>query len=414
MAHNRTLRVAKLVKFGQKTKFILILLDNYSVQMYRFRAALNQFIVPIIWLLLLGICLLAPFYPEELESYYTKGLFKYWTICLRYLLGWIPFAIGEFIYIILIIVLIINIVWQFNSIKKFSHLRQKIGYLLLQFSWLGLRLFVVFQLIWGLNYLKPDPSYAFQLKTQTPKNAEVALEEMNILTYELIQELNQTRAALNNISAKSFQFEQIKTRVELAYGKLTNQNQHFQISYPSLKKAVFPTWGDYIGYLAFYQPLTGEAIVRADLPIWTQPYTIAHEMAHQMGYASETEANFIAYVAAAESGDPILRYSMLLQMFTYAQDAQLLLLAGTKGYDSWKAQIAKNKALLSPAVLKDRLAIRAFFSARAGKQIEASTQLYDQFLKWNQQAAGLASYADVLKWVRAYRLKTGSSTSYSR
>jgi hypothetical protein len=273
---------------------------------------------------------------------------------------------------------------------------------------------VVFQLIWGLNYLKPDPSYAFQLKTQTPKNAEVALEEMNILTYELIQELNQTRAALNNISAKSFQFEQIKTRVELAYGKLTNQNQHFQISYPSLKKAVFPTWGDYIGYLAFYQPLTGEAIVRADLPIWTQPYTIAHEMAHQMGYASETEANFIAYVAAAESGDPILRYSMLLQMFTYAQDAQLLLLAGTKGYDSWKAQIAKNKALLSPAVLKDRLAIRAFFSARAGKQIEASTQLYDQFLKWNQQAAGLASYADVLKWVRAYRLKTGSSTSYSR
>jgi hypothetical protein len=414
MAHNRTLRVAKLVKISQKTKFILILLDNYSVQMYRFRAGLNQFIVPIIWLLLLGICLLAPFFPQEVANYYTKGLFKYWTNCLRFLLGWIPFAIGEFIYLLFIIVLIINSIRWINSIKKFSHLRQKIGYLLLQFSWLGLRLFVVFQLIWGLNYLKPDPSYAFQLRPQAPKNAQVALEEMNILTYELIQELNQTRAALNHISAKSFKFEQIKTRVELAYVKLSNQNQQIQFSYPSLKKAVFPTWGDYIGYLAFYQPLTGEAIVRADLPSWTQPYTIAHEMAHQMGYASETEANFIAYVAAVESGDPVLRYSMLLQIFTYAQDAQLLLLAGTKGYDSWKAQIAKNKALLSPDVIKDRLAIRAFFSARAGKQIEASTQLYDQFLKWNQQAAGLASYAEVLKWVRAYRLKTGSSTSYSR
>ena len=382
--------------------------------MYRFRAGLNQFIVPIIWLLLLGICLLAPFFPQEVANYYTKGLFKYWTNCLRFLLGWIPFAIGEFIYLLFIIVLIINSIRWINSIKKFSHLRQKIGYLLLQFSWLGLRLFVVFQLIWGLNYLKPDPSYAFQLRPQAPKNAQVALEEMNILTYELIQELNQTRAALNHISAKSFKFEQIKTRVELAYVKLSNQNQQIQFSYPSLKKAVFPTWGDYIGYLAFYQPLTGEAIVRADLPSWTQPYTIAHEMAHQMGYASETEANFIAYVAAVESGDPVLRYSMLLQIFTYAQDAQLLLLAGTKGYDSWKAQIAKNKALLSPDVIKDRLAIRAFFSARAGKQIEASTQLYDQFLKWNQQAAGLASYAEVLKWVRAYRLKTGSSTSYSR
>jgi hypothetical protein len=146
----------------------------------------------------------------------------------------------------------------------------------------------------------------------------------------------------------------------------------------------------------------------------TQPYTIAHEMAHQLGYASETEANFIAFVVATEADDPMLRYSMLLQMFSYAQDAQLLLIAGTKGFDAWKAQIAENKAMLSPAVLKDRAEIKAFFVARAGKQIQASNELYDQFLKWNQQAAGLDSYADVLKWVRAYRLKTDSSTSYSR
>jgi hypothetical protein len=137
-------------------------------------------------------------------------------------------------------------------------------------------------------------------------------------------------------------------------------------------------------------------------------------MAHQLGYASETEANFIAFVVATEANDPYLKYSMLLQMFSYAQDAQLLLLAGNKGFDTWKMQIEKNRSLLSPAVLKDRAEIKAFFAARADKQIQASSQLYDQFLKWNQQAAGLASYADVLKWVRAYRLKTDSSTSYSQ
>jgi len=172
--------------------------------------------------------------------------------------------------------------------------------------------------------------------------------------------------------------------------------------------------GDYIGFLAFYQPITGEAIVRSDLPILTLPYTMAHEMAHQLGYASETEANFIAFVVATEANDPYLKYSMLLQMFSYAQDAQLLLLAGNKGFDDWKVQIEKNRSLLSPAVLKDRAQISAFFAASAAKQIQASSQLYDQFLKWNQQAAGLASYADVLKWVRAYRLKTDSSTSYFR
>ena len=305
--------------------------------MYRFRAALNQFIAPIIWLLLLGICLLAPFYPQETAVYFTKGLFKYWTLALRFLMGWIPFAMGELIYIALIILLIINSIRWFNSIKKFNHLRQKIGYLLFKFSWLGLRLFVVFQLIWGLNYLQPDPSFAYQISPQTPKNAEIALEEINALTYELIQELNQTKEELNLIGPQKMDFNQLVFRVELAYIREAYFKKQPRFKNRSIKKAVFPTWGDYIGYLAFYQPLTGEAIIRADLPLWTQPYTIAHEMAHQMGYASETEANFIAYVAAVESGDPILRYSMLLQMFTYAQDAQLLLLAGTKGYDSWKA-----------------------------------------------------------------------------
>jgi hypothetical protein len=204
------------------------------------------------------------------------------------------------------------------------------------------------------------------------------------------------------------------TSVQLAYQDIAIKYPRFSLQHQSVKKAIFPTLGDYIGFLAFYQPITGEAIVRSDLPILTLPYTMAHEMAHQLGYASETEANFIAFVVATEANDPYLKYSMLLQMFSYAQDAQLLLLAGNKGFDDWKVQIEKNRSLLSPAVLKDRAQISAFFAARAAKQIQASSQLYDQFLKWNQQAAGLASYADVLKWVRAYRLKTDSSTSYSQ
>jgi hypothetical protein len=209
-------------------------------------------------------------------------------------------------------------------------------------------------------------------------------------------------------------FEQVIVNVLQAYREKAKEYPRFKLQHQSVKKAIFPKLGDYIGFLAFYQPITGEAILRSDLPILTQPYTIAHEIAHQLGYASETEANFIAFILASESDDPYFKYSMLLQMFSYAQDAQLLLLAGNKGFDALKAQIEKNKAQLSPAVLKDRAKIKAFFAARADKQIQASSKLYDQFLKWNQQAAGMASYADVLKWVRAYRLKTDSSTSYSR
>jgi hypothetical protein len=321
---------------------------------------------------------------------------------------------GEFIYFIVIILLIINIIKYFTSLKKFNQIWQKIGFILFKLAWLATRLFVVFQFIWGFNYMQPDPTNTFDLSIQPPKNVQIAQIEINQLTNELIQELNQTRSNLSSYKGVAPNFEQTVAKVQDAYVRISKAYPMLQLQHQSVKKAIFPTLGDYVGFLAFYQPITAEAIVRADLPMVTQPYTIAHEMAHQLGYASETEANFIAFVVATEADEPMLKYSMLLQMFTYAQDAQLLLLAGTKGFDAWKAQIAKNKALLSPEVLKDRAEIRAFFTARAGKQIQASNQLYDQFLKWNQQAAGLDSYADVLKWVRAYRLKTDSSTSYSQ
>jgi hypothetical protein len=414
MAHNRTLRVAKLVKIGQKTKFILILLDNYSVQMYRFRPVSRKLIFPSIWILLFAACLLAPFYPELISSYYTQGLFRYGTSGLRFLFGSIPFAFGELVYLIIIILLIINVLIHINSLKSFNYITQKGWFILTKLSWFIVKLYVVFQLIWGLNYLQPDPTKDFHLTVQTPKNAQIALSEMNALTYELIEELNQTKQTLILNKGLEPNFELVVSNVQQAYQTLANLHPRFILKNQSVKKAIFPSLGDYIGYLAFYQPITGEAILRSDLPILTQPYTIAHEMAHQLGYASETEANFIAFVVASEANDPYLKYSMLLQMFSYAQDAQLLLIAGNKGFDAWKTQIEKNRSLLSPAVLKDRAKIKAFFAARADKQIQASSQLYDQFLKWNQQAEGLASYADVLKWVRAYRLKTDFSTSYSQ
>jgi len=414
MAHNRTLRVAKLVKIGQKTKFILILLDNYSLQMYQFRRGLSKLILPSIWILLFTVCLLAPFVPTLVASFYTQVIFRYGASGLRFLFGSIPFAMGEFIYIIIIILLIINALKHINSLKSFNNISQKGWFILTKLTWLIVKLYVVFQLIWGLNYMQPDPTKDFHLRVQTPKNAQIALSEMNALTNELIEELNKTKAEIRLNRPIEPNFEQVMASVQLAYQDIAIKYPRFSLQHQSVKKAIFPTLGDYIGFLAFYQPITGEAIVRSDLPILTLPYTMAHEMAHQLGYASETEANFIAFVVATEANDPYLKYSMLLQMFSYAQDAQLLLLAGNKGFDDWKVQIEKNRSLLSPAVLKDRAQISAFFAARAAKQIQASSQLYDQFLKWNQQAAGLASYADVLKWVRAYRLKTDSSTSYFR
>jgi hypothetical protein len=65
--------------------------------------------------------------------------------------------------------------------------------------------------------------------------------------------------------------------------------------------------------------------------------------------------------------------------------------------------------------MADRQKIKAFFASRQEDRIPGSDKIYDQFLQWNNQAKGLESYDDVIRWVLAYNAsKTDSSTSYSR
>lgn len=51
-------------------------------------------------------------------------------------------------------------------------------------------------------------------------------------------------------------------------------------------------------FTGFYFPFTGEANLNIDSPACYLPSTIAHEMAHQRGIASEQECNFIAIAAS--------------------------------------------------------------------------------------------------------------------
>lgn len=356
-------------------------------QSNQFRPKMIQFLG---WVMVILVIQWLLGYPELIQRLYTERLFIWITKPIRFVSGIFPFTIGELVYVFIIIKLIINILKYFISNKYSIKLGVFWGILLLDLGVLLSRLYFVFMLLWGLNYYKPDPSRAFHLKV----NQGYTIKEVDSLSLEFIQEMNQTRAKISD--------------------SLIESTHIFQKD-PTIKQALFPSLGDKIGYLAFYQPLTGEAIIRNDLPQLLMPFTLEHEKAHQEGYASETEANFIAFVKADSSSDFLLRYSMQLQIFSYAQNATLWLVAKKGDYKLWKQIADRNKRLVSPKVLEDRKQIRAFFAKSQGTRIPGTDKLYDQFLQWNNQAKGLESYDDVIRWVLAYRkTKTDSSTSYSQ
>ena len=358
------------------------------------------------WLLMALAILVFSFFPQAVASYFSFGLFQYIGLGLRFITSSTKLPIGEYVYLVLIIVLIINIIISLYKLKNKINTITYGTYLLLFGKKLTLKLiqlYVVFMLIWGLNYQKSSEAKSFHLKIDTSYTAV----QLDSLSLDLMKELNQTRQILSDSFIQGIEVDQVFNNSILDYAQLKNRFPQFHIDKPVLKQATFPSWGDYLGYLAFYQPITAEAIIRTDVPLLTLPYTSCHELAHQMGYASEAEANFIAFVVATESTDALLRYSMLLQMFTYCQSEHLGLIAKTGNFENWKQIVNRNKLLLDVKVRGDRKKIKDFFIQRQHLLIPASTPLYDQFLQWNKQAKGIKSYDEVLLWVLAYNKQSG-------
>jgi hypothetical protein len=347
-------------------------------------------------------------FPALITEYYLPYCFKPLSLFLRSISGKFEIAIGEWLYLLIIISLIIKLIqnlWRNQALLTLPRfwLFQTVGLMN------GLmKLYILFQLCWGFNYQKFSPAADFNLNV--PKKYTEA--QMDSLSLDLISKLNHSRALLTDSQLKVLQFEELATQTMAQYDQAELKYPFLQYRRPVLKKAVFGNWGDYFGYTAFYQPLTGEAIVRSDLPILTQPFTISHEIAHQLGYASEGEANFIAYVIGVESKSPLFNYSAELQLFSYAQIAHLNSIAKRGDFKLFENTIARNKKLLDPKVIADRKAIRLFFERKQDLQIPGSAAFYDQFLQWNKQANGVESYNDVLLWALAF--KTYSSTSCSQ
>lgn len=345
-------------------------------------------------LIILGIS----YWPSAVTAIYGPFIFRPFSQFLRILFGRIPFSMGEITYVFIVILLIFRLLrWLYSKKRNFHSLQfwklQAVHILNGVFV-----LFIVFELLWGLNYQKMDPSKDFDLKVPLVYTER----QMDSLSLLLINKLNWTRAKLGDFDPKKLEFESILTQNEAEFVKNSQKWSFLKYGHSSVKMSIFPSWGDYFGYTAFYQPLTGEAIVRGDLPKLTMPFTMSHEMAHQLGYASEDQANFIAYVIGSESEDLLFNYSTQLQLFTYAQYAHLNFIAKRGDFELYKQVVERNKKLLSPQVIADRKEIKKFFLQKQDLQIQGTSEIYNQFLIWNKQVKGIDSYNDVLLWVLAY------------
>ena len=117
------------------------------------------------------------------------------------------------------------------------------------------------------------------------------------------------------------------------------------------------------------------------------PTTASHEIAHQLGYAAENEANFIGCMATIHHENIYFNYSGYA--FALRHCLNELYKRDTEKYDFLVAKINKG-------ILKNYKEVHEFWSAYKNPTEPLFKSTYNNFLKANNQADGMQSYSYVV------------------
>ncbi len=349
------------------------------------------------WLLLIAITVVIRVlsnYPEWIENYYSTGFYIWFSAKQRFLFGWLPISFGDLFYGFLIFVVL------FKTIKLIIALIKKEvswGFFIdgiKQFLFFILFVYCFFNLFWGLNYDRKG--IATQLKLDVK---ETSLEDLDSLTTILLKRLNEQAVMVDTTQRIILKKKKnLFNESYRAYDSAAKQFSFLQIENKSVKPSLFSYAGNILGFQGYYNPFSGEAQVNTTVPVFLQPFISCHEIAHQLGYAKENEANFVGYLACKSHPSNLFKYSAYFDLFYYAISEMRL-----KDSNMAKSFIKD----LHPRVIKDNQAMIQFYKKYKNPVEPYITEMYDQYLRYNRQPTGKRSYSRVVTWLVAYQKKFG-------
>lgn len=348
-----------------------------------------------IWILL-GSCLLLhgfSYFPAQIEAWYATGFYPYFSRFLRAVFRVAPFSIGDWLYGGLVLLLgfrFFRFIWQ-KWRKKPNPTRS------MPTGWRWVRnlavLYLLFNLFWGLNYNRLGVEQQLGLKL-----SRYSRFELNQLNGLLLRNINQSRQSMIDRQIGYPSTRELYAQVAEEYNKAAVDQPFLRYATPCIKSSLWGWVGNYTGFTGYYNPFTGEAQVNSTVPRFLQPFIAFHEVGHQLGYAKEMEANFVGYLAARGSSNPLFRYSTYLDMFLYANRSLYLI-------DSAAARNYRH-ALIQP-VKDDLLEWQRFNEAHRSFLEPLTRWMYGWYLKGNQQPQGILSYDEVTGFLIAHYRKFG-------
>lgn len=350
-----------------------------------------------IFLIILAVAIkIFSLFPAAVEKYYTFGVYPIISKIQRFLLGWIPFSIGDIFYGLISIYLIILIFRFFKNIKRISFKKVYVKSFLGKLVFICLIIFVAFYGLWGLNYSRKGIADQLGLKEE-----KFSVQDLDTLVNVLHLRLNKESAELKPALRNEYRGHMSLFKgAERAFDAVEKKYPFLKYQPHSIKPSIFSYLGNYLGFQGYYNPFSGEAQVNTTIPQSVEPFVATHEIAHQLGYGKESEANFAGFLACRQHPSVVYTYSVYFDMYHYA-------IRELYYKDSTKA--ASYDSTLHLQVIKDIQEYRAFYKKYRNPIEPIISWGYGYFLKANNQPKGRESYNEVVNWLIAYYKKYGRS-----
>ena len=317
-----------------------------------------------------------------IENYYSTSFYKISSQIPLYLFGKLPFSFGDILY--LTIPIIFWLILKRNNTRR-KNLKNIFHFLAI--------LYIIFQFQWGLNYHRTALNKKLSIENKYELSSLIKVTDLFITNTNNIHKklsINDTLPVLfDNKNIEQIFLESIKSIKTLKIKKITND----KTPTVSVKKSLYSTPLSYMGFSGYINPFTLEAQININTPKIYLPTTICHEIAHQIGYSAENEANFIGIMAAIHSKNNFISYSGNISALKY-------LLNEVYRRDKLKFNKLLNK--INEGIIKN--------INEANKQLEQYKnplepffkKFYGYFLKANNQKEGIKSYNMVISLLINY------------
>lgn len=323
------------------------------------------------------------------EQIFALHLYKWLSQILSLITGLLPFSLSEVVIITFPLTLLLILIRFLRRIIIDKNNRRDIllkG--LLNTLCAGSLLLFLFTMLGGINYYRYSFSHYSRLEVY-----ESTVDELYALTKSLAAQANAVREMTsgrddNGVFILTENHYRLAKKANEAMKALSTDYPVLDGHYGAPKPILLSKLMSYTEITGIFIPFTMEANVNVDVPDYTIPSTMLHELAHLRGFMREDEANFIAYLAGIKSECAELKYSSLMMA---------LIMSGNALYRQSPDLYFELRDQYSEGIIKDIRDNSAYWTKFEGTVVSTvSNKINDTYLKANAQTDGVKSYGRML------------------